>query len=362
MTLVQKSAGISIQDLHLSFGSTKVLTGVNLEIKAGEFFAFLGPSGSGKSTLLRAIAGFGPRPKGKILVGDRDLAGLPPWERNVGMVFQSYALWPHMSVRKNVAFGLVEKKVPSNQINEKVEAALSLVGLLDYAERMPSQLSGGQQQRVALARTIVVEPDVLLLDEPLSNLDASLRVQMRRELLALQRKLGLTTIFVTHDQEEANTTADRMAVLDQGVVQQIGSPQMLYDHPENLFVARFLGTANILEGEITKADGGAQIELVTGEKIAIESSIFGDGNLVLRPQNIAVRQDPSASALTGKIVHREFLGAQVRYLVDVANTQMVVDQSHALDQPVLEVGAEVGLDINKKSGVFLPKKEVQHAA
>lgn len=357
-----QAAGISVRDLHLSFGNTKVLTGVNLEIKAGEFFAFLGPSGSGKSTLLRAIAGFGPQPKGEILVNGRNLAGLPPWERNVGMVFQSYALWPHMSVRKNVAFGLVEKKLPQREIDEKVEAALSLVGLLDFAERMPSQLSGGQQQRVALARTIVIEPDVLLLDEPLSNLDAGLRVQMRRELLALQRKLGLTTIFVTHDQEEANTTSDRMAVLDQGVVQQIGSPQELYDHPANLFVAKFLGTANILEGEIFADPKGTHIKLTTGEHIALENHEPGYGNLVLRPQNISVRANASDGALQGTIVHREFLGAQVRYLVKVANTQIVVDQSHAADQPILHAGADIGLDINPKSGVFLPKEKQQNAA
>jgi iron(III) transport system ATP-binding protein len=348
--------------LHLSFGNTKVLTGVNLEIKAGEFFAFLGPSGSGKSTLLRAIAGFGPQPKGEILVNGRNLAGLPPWERNVGMVFQSYALWPHMSVRKNVAFGLVEKKLPQREIDVKVDAALSLVGLLDYADRMPSQLSGGQQQRVALARTIVIEPDVLLLDEPLSNLDAGLRVQMRRELLALQRKLGLTTIFVTHDQEEANTTADRMAVLDQGVVQQIGSPQELYDHPANLFVAKFLGTANILEGEIIADPKGTHIKLTTGEHIALENHEPGYGNLVLRPQNISVRANASEGALQGTIVHREFLGAQVRYLVKVANTQIVVDQSHAADQTILHAGADIGLDINPTSGVFLPKEKQQNAA
>ena len=213
-------AGIKIENVHLSFGQTEVLKGVNLDIKPGEFFAFLGPSGSGKSTLLRAIAGFGPNPKGRILIGGRDMVGLDPWVRNVGMVFQSYALWPHLRVRDNVAFGLKERRVPPKQIKSKVDAALELVDLADLADRMPNQLSGGQQQRIALARTIVVEPEVLLLDEPLSNLDASLRVQMRRELLRLQRQLGLTTIFVTHDQEEANTTSDRMAVLDGGVIQQ----------------------------------------------------------------------------------------------------------------------------------------------
>jgi len=172
----RETAGIRIEDLHLSFGPTKVLAGINMEIKPGEFFAFLGPSGSGKSTLLRAIAGFGPRPEGRIFIGDRDVLDLPPWKRNVGMVFQSYALWPHMSVRENVAFGLQERRLPRREIDPKVEAALELVGLLDLAERMPSQLSGGQQQRVALARTIAIEPQILLLDEPLSNLDAALRV------------------------------------------------------------------------------------------------------------------------------------------------------------------------------------------
>jgi iron(III) transport system ATP-binding protein len=251
--LTRTTAGIRIENLHVSFGPTKVLEGIDMEILPGEFFAFLGPSGSGKSTLLRAIAGFGPRPKGRILIGERDIADLPPWKRDVGMVFQSYALWPHMTVRANVAFGLQERRIPRREIGSKVRAALDLVGLADMADRMPSQLSGGQQQRVALARTVAIEPQVLLLDEPLSNLDASLRVQMRRELLALQRQLKLTTVFVTHDQEEANTTSDRMAVLDGGVIQQIGTPQDLYDHPANVFVAGFLGTANILKGRL--ADG-----------------------------------------------------------------------------------------------------------
>lgn len=180
--MTRKAVEIRIEDLHLSFGTTEVLRGVNMTIEPGEFYAFLGPSGSGKSTLLRAIAGFGPTPRGRILIGGRDIAKLPPWKRNVGMVFQSYALWPHMSVRANVAFGLEERKVARKDIGTRVESALELVGLLHLADRMPSQLSGGQQQRVALARTVVVEPDVLLLDEPLSNLDASLRIQMRREL------------------------------------------------------------------------------------------------------------------------------------------------------------------------------------
>src|SRR5690554_4659284 len=296
----QKKVGIRIEDLHLSFGETKVLEGIDMVIEPGEFFAFLGPSGSGKSTLLRAIAGFGPTPRGRILIGDRDVAALPPWKRNVGMVFQSYALWPHMSVRRNVAFGLEERKVPKNEIGQKVNAALETVGLLHLADRMPAQLSGGQQQRVALARTIAIEPQVLLLDEPLSNLDAALRVQMRRELLALQRKLGLTTIFVTHDQEEANTTSDRMAVLDKGVIQQIGTPQELYDHPANPFVAGFLGTANIVQGTLQNG------EFVTagGQRLAVSSAVPNANRIVLRPQNIHLSATQEGMAAT--VAHREF--------------------------------------------------------
>ena len=254
---IGNSAGVIINDLNLSFGETRVLKGVNLSIEAGEFFAFLGPSGSGKSTLLRAIAGFGPRPTGQILIDGEDIADQPPWKRNVGMVFQSYALWPHMTVHRNVAFGLEERGVPAPEIKRRVDAALDMVGLIDLAERRPSQLSGGQQQRIALARTVVVEPKVLLLDEPLSNLDANLRVQMRREIRDLQKELKLTTIFVTHDQEEANTTSDRMAVLDDGVIQQVGAPVELYDKPCNLFVANFLGTANVLQGTMSAGKDGS---------------------------------------------------------------------------------------------------------
>lgn len=349
-----KSAGIKIEDVYLSFGATEVLKGVNLEIKPGEFFAFLGPSGSGKSTLLRAIAGFGPEPKGRILIGERNVVGDAPWKRNVGMVFQSYALWPHMNVRENVGFGLVERKTPSSQIKPKVDAALELVGLAHLAERMPSQLSGGQQQRIALARTVVVEPEVLLLDEPLSNLDASLRVQMRRELLRLQRQLGLTTIFVTHDQEEANTTSDRMAVLDGGIIQQVGTPQKLYDQPENLFVANFLGTANILEGKLQIEGDATLFKTKTGDKIAISSgNHLGTTNLVLRPQNIEISAAPVKKDLRGKVLHREFLGGQVRYLVQAAGVEIVIDQAHIAHQEWFELGSDVHLVTNTSNAVIL---------
>ena len=349
-----KKAGIKIENLHLSFGETEVLNGVSLEIKPGEFFAFLGPSGSGKSTLLRAIAGFGPKPKGRIMIGNKDILGLDPWKRNIGMVFQSYALWPHMTVRNNVGFGLRERKLSSKLIKTKVDAALDLVDLSHLADRMPNQLSGGQQQRIALARTIVVEPEVLLLDEPLSNLDASLRVQMRRELLRLQRQLGLTTIFVTHDQEEANTTSDRMAVLDGGVIQQIGSQQELYDKPSNLFVANFLGTANILEGKIEILGNKKRFLTKTGDSLSLSEGSSTVGNyIILRPQNISINHKKSKNSLPGKVRHSEFLGSQIRYIVTAGGTEIVIDQSHRAGQDWFANGTDVHLLVNTSTAVVI---------
>ena len=223
-----RAVAVECIGIGLAYGTNQVLKDITLDIEPGEFFALLGPSGSGKSTLLRLIAGFNQHNRGRLLVDGRDITGVPPHARNIGMVFQSYALWPHLTVYDNVAFGLVERRVARDEIRRRVGEALALVGLADYARRRPNQLSGGQQQRVALARTIVIEPQVLLLDEPLSNLDKKLREQMRLELKRLQRALGITTIFVTHDQEEAMTTADRMAVLEAGVLQQVGTPRRAF--------------------------------------------------------------------------------------------------------------------------------------
>ena len=329
------SQPILIENLHLSFGDTHVLKGIDLKIEAGEFFAFLGPSGSGKSTLLRAIAGFGPEPEGRILIGGEDVTRMPPWERNVGMVFQNYALWPHMTVARNVAFGLQERRLPRDEIARRVHQALDLVGLAHLAERRPSQLSGGQQQRVALARTLIIEPRVLLLDEPLSNLDANLRVQMRRELLRLQRQLGITTIFVTHDQEEANTTADRMAVLDAGVIQQVGTPMQLYDEPANLFVAGFLGSANRIAGRIENgaftAEGGIRLPVA-------KDSAAGPAWAVFRPQNVRLNDEEEGGGearLPAVIAHSEFLGALIRYTLTLpGGTEILADEPHHSGQKV----------------------------
>ncbi len=350
----ETAAGVVIEKLSLAYDTADVLKDVELRIEPGELFTFLGPSGSGKSTLLRCIAGFGPMPRGRILIGERDVTRLPPWRRNVGMVFQSYALWPHMTVYKNVAFGLEERKVPAAEIPKRVEAALDLVGLLSLADRRPWQLSGGQQQRVALARTIIVEPRVLLLDEPLSNLDANLRVQMRREILDLQRELKLTTIFVTHDQEEANTISDRMAVLDDGVLQQVGLPMDLYDKPVNRFVAHFLGTANLLAGRVEAVDGDTRFIAAGGIVLPLTSGNHapGDGRTAMfRPQDVSIAVPDgavAAAAFTGRVQHREFLGNLLRYTVAVGDNALVVDDPHQSGRRVFAAGDQVTvtLDVN----------------
>jgi len=359
MTLRQQQQPVSlkIEDLHISFGKTKVLQGINLSIEPGEFFAFLGPSGSGKSTLLRAIAGFGPIPEGRILIDGEDIAPLPPWKRDVGMVFQNYALWPHMSVHKNVAFGLEERKVAKSEIPGRVKEALDMVGLAHLADRHPGQLSGGQQQRVALARTIVVRPRVLLLDEPLSNLDANLRVQMRNDILRLQRKLGLTTIFVTHDQEEANTISDRMAVLDMGIIQQIGTPVDLYDYPANQFVAHFLGTTNLVEGQVVRKDETSVLQIDADVEIPLGKNIEAEkGAVIFRPQSIHLNPEldiAEAVELTGTVESMEFLGSTIRYSIKVGQDKILVEENHQRGKPVLAQEANVQLVIPEKQIFFI---------
>jgi iron(III) transport system ATP-binding protein len=332
--------GVTIEHVSFSFGKTAVLADISLAVAGAEFFAILGPSGSGKTTLLRLIAGFGRPSTGRILIGERDVTDLPPWSRNVGMVFQNYALWPHMTVAKNVAFGLERRRLARRQIAERVGAVLDLVGLGAYADRRPAQLSGGQQQRVALARTLVIEPEVLLFDEPLSNLDARLRVEMRSELKLLQRKLGITAVYVTHDQEEANAVADRIAVVDQARIQQIGTPVELYDRPANRFVAGFLGTANLVDGRI-EPDGrfvtdGFAIDGVGGPAGPVAISI--------RPQDIAV----SGAGIAARVEMAEFLGGVTRYRMMAGAHRLIVDVAYRHDAVRLETGTAVGLAIDPR--------------
>ena len=327
---------VEFQDIALAFGKTEVLRNISLAIEPGEFFALLGPSGSGKSTLLRLIAGFNRNQSGQVLVGGHDVSAIPPWQRDIGMVFQNYALWPHMTVQDNVAFGLEERKLPRDEVKRKVAAALDLVGLTDFAARRPSQLSGGQQQRVALARTIAIEPKVLLLDEPLSNLDAKLRVHMRVELLALQRKLGVTTIFVTHDQEEALSISDRVAVLDAGVIQQVGTPIELFDRPANRFIANFVGTINLYAGTIK---AGADAMLFESEALGtialsgVPAVAPGEAEIAFRPHVVTLVEAGATAGgglvwLEGRVSEREFLGEFIRYTVRAGKADIVADQAH----------------------------------
>jgi iron(III) transport system ATP-binding protein len=333
--------GVTIENVSFDYGATAVLDDVSLDVEKGEFFAFLGPSGSGKTTLLRLIAGFGTPAAGRIVIGDRDVTGQPPWKRNVGMVFQSYALWPHMSVARNVAFGLERRRLPRAEIDRKVHAALEMVGLAAYADRRPAQLSGGQQQRVALARTLVIEPDVLLLDEPLSNLDAKLRVEMRSELKRLHAALGITTIYVTHDQEEANAIAARIALLDGGTIQQIGTPLHLYDHPANRFVATFIGTANLVDGAVDASGRFAADGIVLMDNLAGDA---GPASMLIRPQAITVGRPGAGLAAT--VVEHEFLGGIVRYRVRLGGRELISDSPHRRDAPVHAAGDAVGLEID----------------
>ncbi|MFM9968806.1 MAG: ABC transporter ATP-binding protein [Burkholderiales bacterium] len=333
---------VDVEDVTLSFGEKKVLDGINVTVNPGEFFALLGPSGCGKSTLLRLIAGFNRAQSGRVRVGGEDITDMPPWKRNVGMVFQSYALWPHMSVAQNVAFGLEEKRLPRAQIRAGVAKALALVGLTEFATRKPGQISGGQQQRVALARTLAIEPRVLLLDEPLSNLDAQLRHHMRRELVSLQRRLGITTIFVTHDQEEALTTADRLAVMDQGVIAQMGTPMELFDAPESRFVAEFIGSINLLRGSLTNVyNEAARFTSNAGEFILpLRQGIPADGEFTLafRPHSMLLAsqdqmQDADYAWLPAKIGEREFLGEFIRYRILAGNAKLLADIPHRKGEP-----------------------------
>ncbi len=349
------TTAVSFRQVSRHFGAVKAVDAVDLDIAPGEFFAMLGPSGSGKTTCLRLIAGFNRQDAGQLLVDGKDISAIPPWDRNIGMVFQNYALWPHMTVWDNVAFGLVERKLPREQIRAKVEAALELVGLSQFARRRPNQLSGGQQQRVALARTIVIEPQVLLLDEPLSNLDKKLRVQMRQDLLSLQRRLGITTIFVTHDQEEAMTTADRMAVLDHGVVQQIGAPSTLFDYPVNRFVANFVGTMNVLEGEVRERTSGSVVLAVEGVgdlhlPLAAEAPAAQRLAASFRPHTVQIEMadglgDARYVWLPGVVESSEFLGEFTRYQVQIGEQRLTADQSHLAGLSPFPVGAPVSIGL-----------------
>jgi iron(III) transport system ATP-binding protein len=355
---------IELQDIVKRFGAMEAVSHVSLDIRDGELFTLLGPSGCGKTTILRLVGGFHRSDQGRILFGDKDMTGKPPFERNIGMVFQNYALWPHMRIFDNIAYGLKLKKFSADETREKVDHTLGLVNLRGLERRYPGELSGGQQQRVALARALVLNPDVLLLDEPLSNLDAKIRIQVRAEIRKLQKELGITTIYVTHDQEEALTLSDRIAVLSQGKVQQLGSPHELYEKPYNPFVADFIGINNLIPGKVTAAmDSGLRLVVDTaGGPVACA----GDGRLTpgsgcmvcIRPETAEISSSPTPpdgySSIAGTVSFPSYIGNTIRYDVDVAGITFKVDVQNPRDHQLLAVGTQVFVRFPATSSLGIP--------
>ncbi|MBK4727026.1 ABC transporter ATP-binding protein [Pantoea agglomerans] len=315
-------SSVVIDAVKRQFGQHRALDGVSMTIEQGEFFSLLGPSGCGKTTLLNIIAGFLAADDGRVLIGSQDMTALPPYRRNIGMVFQNYALFPHLSVADNVAFGLKVRHVARDEQRRRVAEALRQVRLEGLGTRMPHQLSGGQQQRVAIARALAIEPQVLLLDEPLSNLDARLRKEMQDELRALQKRVGITTVLVTHDQEEALTLSDRIGILGQGQLQQVGTPSELYRQPENRFVAEFVGQANLFQ--VTADRGSERYQArehfsAAGQPLQLAASRFDARSalLIVRPERIRILPgggEPAVNGTFASVKEASFAGATLRLL------------------------------------------------
>ena len=318
---------ITIEGVARSFGAVRAVDDVSIAVGDGEFFTLLGPSGCGKTTLLRMVAGFCELDAGRILFGETRIDTLPPHRRNTGMVFQNYAVFPNLTVGGNVAYGLRARKVTASEMRERVTRALKLVQLDGYAERWPHQLSGGQLQRVAIARAIVIEPDVLLLDEPLSNLDAKLRVEMRGEIRRLQKLLGITVLYVTHDQEEALAISDRIAVMRAGRVEQIATPRAIYEAPETPFVASFVGVTNLIEGVVSDHIDGAMKVAFGGGAVFVRGTTRNVGDKVmlsLRPEALRLQRADEAlpagwAVLSGSLGEIEYLGPVTRFTVMLAD-------------------------------------------
>ena len=339
-------AKLEIKDVHKSFGKNHVVKGINLSIGDGEFLCLLGPSGCGKTTLLRMIAGLTETDEGQIIINGKDMTDLPPDKRSNGMVFQNYALFPHMTVEQNIAYGLKRHRVPKDETKRRVQFGLELVRLEGLGKRYPRELSGGQQQRVALARALVINPDLLLLDEPLSNLDAKLRKEMRLEIRNIQKKLNVTTIFVTHDQEEALTMADTIAIMNGGVVEQLGSPLEMYEHPNTQFVASFIGGTNLIEGEVVTSEGNA-VTVRCGKTMlrGLTNNTLTPGQKVItsqRPERLRLHAngETGGNCVRGKITTRVYLGASIRFVVeDEEGRNIIVDLPINEDLEIYKTGA-----------------------
>ena len=341
---------ISIHHAVKRYENNTVIPDLSLEIREGEFFTLLGPSGCGKTTLLRMIAGFNSIEGGDFFFGERRINDLDPSKRSIGMVFQNYAIFPHLTVAKNVAFGLQNhKELSTEEKRSRTDEYLKLMQIEPFRDRLPEKLSGGQQQRVALARALAIEPAVLLMDEPLSNLDAKLRVEMRMVIKEIQNKMGITTVYVTHDQEEAMAVSDRIAVINLGQVQQVGTPVELYQQPANLFVATFIGHTNILEGQLEPCEGGARLQIGEGYRATLsrapKNGDSGKVKVSVRPEEFILSTKKTDNALHGVIETNVFLGLNTQYFVRLDGGETVEAVTESMPNHIMPRGTEVCLTV-----------------
>ena len=352
-------ATITIQDAVKRYGNDTIINGLSLQVNPGEFFTLLGPSGCGKTTLLRMIIGFNSIEGGTFRINDRVINDIPTNKRNIGMVFQNYAVFPHMSVFDNVAFGLKNRKVPKNEIQERVERILKVVKIDHLKDRMPAKLSGGQQQRVALARAIVIEPEVLLMDEPLSNLDAKLRVEMRNAIKRIQQQFGITTVYVTHDQEEALAVSDRIAVMNNGVIQQIDVPSRIYQRPVNQFVSNFIGLSNFLKATIVLHGGQRCLSfqdepsyLLPMENLKDDVTQGMDVLAAVRPEEFVLSKE-KMQGIPAVVQSSVFLGTSTHYFLKLPGGQEVEAVQGTDMWEIIPAGTQVWLGAKaKKINVF----------
>ena len=347
------SVNIKIENAQKRYGDNIIIENLSLDIKQGEFFTLLGPSGCGKTTLLRMIAGFNSIEKGNFYFNEKRINDLDPAKRNIGMVFQNYAIFPHLTVEQNVEFGLKNRKVSKEEMKAETEKFLKLMQIDEYRDRMPERLSGGQQQRVALARALVIKPDVLLMDEPLSNLDAKLRVEMRTAIKEIQNSIGITTVYVTHDQEEAMAVSDRIAVMKDGEIQHLGQPKDIYQRPANLFVATFIGKTNVLNGNlngsILKVAGKYDVTLNNIK----DKNIKGNVVISIRPEEFVIDENQIKDGIKAFIDSSVFLGLNTHYFAHLESGEKIEIVQESKIDSIISKGTEVYLKIKQdKINVF----------
>lgn len=353
MKAESKAAAVRFESVIKKYGSVVAVDKISLEIPPGQLVTLLGPSGCGKTTTLRLIAGLEMASSGKIFIGDEDVTDTPVTDRDVSMVFQSYALFPHMTVGENVSYGLRVTGAPKTETQQRTDETLELVGLSGYAGRMPSELSGGQQQRVAVARALILRPQVLLFDEPLSNLDAKLRRRVRDEIREIQQKIGLTTVYVTHDQEEALAVSDQIVVMNNAVIAQQGSPRQLYETPADVFVADFIGEANIVDGEILENEKSRLLVKIGAANVSLPPMNIQPGpvHIAIRPDAISVSASQTKESVHGQVVSATYLGSHIEYSLDTDIGPIYAIERNTASP--IEPKAEIGMTFGKQGVIVI---------